>query len=380
MKPRTRLIHAGRDRDPYTGASSIPIYQTSTFAQEDPDHPPAYDYARGDNPTREALELAIAELEGGSDGFAFGSGMAAISSALMLLNPGDHVIATNHIYGGTYRALTSLFRRWKLNATFVDCGDIDAVRAAVQPDTRALFVETPANPLQQITDLRAMVEIAREHQLLTMIDNTFMSPYLQRPLELGFDIVLHSATKFIGGHSDLLAGLAVTREPNLGKQMKRIQNTFGAILGPQDAWLTLRGLKTLGVRMDAQQAAARRLADWLQTQDAVEAVYFPGLPEHPGAALHASQADGPGAVVSFALRDGAAAMHMLKTVEIPLVAVSLGGVESILSYPAKMSHAAMPPAERQARGISDGLLRLSVGLEDPDDLITDLQAGLQAGL
>jgi len=370
------MIHAGRDRDPHTGASSIPIYQTSTFAQEDPDFPPLYDYARGDNPTREALELAIAELEGGAAAFAYGSGMAAISSALMLFNPGDHVIATRHIYGGSYRALTTLFKRWKLEHTFVDASDVDAVKAALQPNTRGLLIETPANPLQQITDLRAMAEIAKEHDLLSMIDNTFMTPYLQRPIEFGFDVILHSATKFIGGHSDVIAGLAVARDAELGARMKRIQNTFGAILGPQDSWLTLRGLKTLAVRMDAQQKTTAQIATWLVEQRAVRQVFFPGLPDHPGRAIHEQQADGPGAVVSFELADGAAAKAMLKRVQIPLVAVSLGGVESILSYPAKMSHASMTAEERNIRGISDGLLRLSVGLEDADDLIEDLQQAM----
>ncbi len=376
MKYRTRIIHGGRDRDPYTGASSIPIYQASTFAQEDPDQPPPYDYSRSDNPTREALELSIAELEGGVAGFAYASGMAAISSALMLFQPGDHLVVTNHIYGGSFRALTSLFKRWGLKSTFVEASNANEVRAAILPETRGLFVETPANPLQQITDLKAMQEIAEQHGLISMIDNTFMSPYLQRPFEYGFDVVLHSATKFLGGHSDVLAGLAVAREDDMGRRLKRIQNTFGAVLGPQDSWITLRGIKTLAVRMDAQQAAACQIADYLQGHAAINNVYFPGLSDHPGHAIHEAQADGPGAVVSFELADGATVLRVLKQVKLPLVAVSLGGVESILSYPAKMSHAAMPPSERQARGITDGLLRLSVGLEDVDDLIADLDAAI----
>lgn len=372
MKDRTRLIHAGRDRDPYTGASSIPIYQASTYAQADPEKFTAYDYARSGNPTREALEMAIAELEAGHTGLAFASGMAAITAVLHCFKPGDHLLACNDVYGGTYRALTTLFPQWGLDITFVDMTEPEKVEAAIRPNTRGLWVETPANPLLQITDLSAMVTMARAHDLMTIVDNTFMSPYLQQPLLLGFDVVVHSATKFIGGHSDLLAGLVVAREAKLGARLKRIQNTSGGVLGPQDAWLTLRGLKTLAVRMDAQQASATTIATWLKSQAPVEQVYFPGLPDHPGAAIHARQAKGPGAVISFALPDREAAVAVCKRVKLSLVAVSLGGVESILSYPATMSHAAMPPAERAARGITDGLLRLSVGLEDSDDLIADL--------
>lgn len=378
MNLRTRIIHGGRDRDPFTGASSIPVYQASTYAQEDPLKAGDYDYSRSGNPTREALELAIAELEGGTQGFAYGSGMAAISSALMLFQPGDHLVVTHNIYGGSYRALTTLFKKWQLQISFVDAGDPDAVVAAIRPETRGLFVETPANPLMQITDLAAMVQIAQQHELLSMIDNTFMTPYLQRPIEFGFDVVLHSATKFIGGHSDVLAGLAVTRDEALGQRMRRILNTFGAVLGPQDCWITLRGLKTLAVRMDAQQAAAAKIADWLVSRSDIKQVFYPGLSTHPGAELHRRQASGAGAVVSFEVADGPTAVRFMKALKLSLVAVSLGGVESILTYPATMSHAAMPAPERQARGITDGLVRLSVGLEDPDDLIADLDQALSA--
>jgi cystathionine beta-lyase len=376
MNYATRLIHSGKDRDPYTGASSIPIYQASTFHQADPEHLGHYDYARSGNPTREALEQAIASLESGARGLAFASGMAATSSVLMLFAPGDHLVVGQDIYGGTYRALTTLFRQWKLEVTFVDSTDPASVRKAMTPATRAIFVETPANPLLSITDLRAIVAIAREHKVLAITDNTFMTPYTQRPLELGFDIVVHSATKFLGGHSDLIAGLAVTRDPELGHRLKVIQNTFGAILGPQDSWLVLRGIKTLGVRMEAQQRTAGVVAQWLLTRPEVKRVYYPGLETHPGHATHQAQASGAGAVLSFELRDVATALKLLKGVKLPLMAVSLGGVESILSYPATMSHAAMPRAERLARGISDGLVRLSAGLEAPEDLIADMAAAL----
>ncbi len=377
MNPRTAILHGGPDRDPFTGASSIPVYQASTYHQDDPQRIGKYEYARGGNPTRDALEQTIAALEGGAQGLAFASGMAATCSVLLLLQPGDHVVVSHDIYGGTYRALTTLFRRWQLQVDFVDMTQPDKVRAVLRSTTRALFVETPANPLQQITDLRAMVAIAQERGLLAIIDNTFMSPYLQRPLALGFDVVIHSATKFLGGHSDLLAGLVVAREEGVGKRLRAIQNTFGAVLGPQDAWLTLRGIKTLAARMDAQQAAATAIAEWLQTVPPVRRVYFPGLPDHPGYALHHSQADGPGAVVSFELAEPVAARSLLKRVRLMLAAVSLGGVESILSYPATMSHAGMPREERHRRGITDGLVRLSVGLEAAEDLMADLQQGLK---
>ncbi len=376
MNYSTKLIHSGMDRDPYTGASSIPIYQTSTFAQPDPEHPGAYDYARSGNPTREALETAIATLEGGAQGLAFSSGMAATSSVLMLFKPGDHLVVGNDIYGGTYRVLTCLFKRWQLDVTFADSTNPDTFRKAITPATRALFIETPANPLLNITDLQAMVAIAKEHNLLTITDNTFMTPYLQRPLEFGFDIVVHSATKFLGGHSDLIAGLAVTRDATIGRHLKAIQNSFGAILGPQDSWLVQRGIRTLGVRLEAQQKTAVAIARWLATHPAVKRVHFPGLESHAGFDLHHRQASGPGAVLSFELSGKTAVLRLLKQTKLALPAVSLGGVESILSYPAMMSHAAMPAQERLARGITDGLVRLSTGLEDADDLQADLNAAL----
>ncbi|MBF0595681.1 MAG: PLP-dependent transferase [Candidatus Omnitrophica bacterium] len=376
INPRTKTIHCGQDRDPFTGASSMPIYQGSTFAQPDPDHPGVYDYGRSGNPTREALESAIAELEGGVRGFAFASGMAAITASLLLLKPGDHVIAAEDIYGGSYRILTTLFKQWGLETSFIDMTRPDLVEAAVRPQTRALFVETPSNPLLKITDLEAMGLIARKHQLLTIIDNTFPTPWLQRPIERGFDIVLHSATKFLGGHSDCVAGLAVTRTDDLARRIKGIQNITGSVLGPQDSWLILRGIRTLAVRMDAQQRSAQAVAEALSSWPGINKVFYPGLAAHPGRELNERQSSGAGAVLSFELKDGFVARQVLSRVKLCLPAVSLGGVESILSYPAKMSHAAMPPEERKLRGITDGLLRLSVGLEDPKDLLEDLLQAL----
>ncbi|MFA4944163.1 MAG: aminotransferase class I/II-fold pyridoxal phosphate-dependent enzyme [Lentisphaeria bacterium] len=374
----TQLIHAGRDRDPLTGAASVPVYQTSTYHQPDPEHLGKYDYARSDNPTREALELAIAELEGGARGFAFASGMAALSSVFLLFQTGDHIVAGEDVYGGTYRVLTTVFQRWGLDVSFGDSTDPDALRAAITPRTKAIFVETPSNPLLRITDLAAVAEIAHAHGLLAITDNTFLSPLLQKPLALGFDIVIHSATKFIAGHSDLIAGLAVTRDAATGHKLRHVQNAVGAILGPQDSWLTLRGLKTLDVRLERQQRTAAAIAHWLAARPDVPRVHYPGLPGHPGREIHDRQATGPGAVLAFDLGSRERAVAFLKQVKIPLVAVSLGGVETILSYPATMSHAAMPPAERARRGITAGLVRLSAGLESPADLIADLEQALAA--
>ncbi len=377
MDYRTRILHTGKDRDPHTGASSIPICQASTFAQDDPLVFGQYEYARGSNPTRDALEHTVAVLEGGSHGFAFSSGMAAISSVLLLLKTGDHIVVGEDVYGGTYRVLTKLFNRWGLRHTFADISTADRVRAVIEPETKAIFVETPSNPTLKITDLAGIVEVAREKGLLTIIDNTFMSPFLQRPIELGFDTVIHSATKFLGGHSDLIAGVVAVKDKELAHRLKAIQNTFGAILGPQDSWLLMRGIKTLAARMEVQQRGAMKIASWLSGNPLIARVYYPGLETHPGREVHERQASGPGAVVSFELLTVEAAHAFMRSVTLPLLAVSLGGVESILSYPATMSHASVPPGERQARGITDSLVRLSVGLEDPDDLIADFGQALK---
>jgi cystathionine beta-lyase len=359
-----------------TGASAVPVYQASTFHQLDPLHLGEYDYARSGNPTREALEATIAELEGGVAGYAFSSGMAAISSTLMIFAPGDHLVVCEDVYGGTFRALTNLFSRWGLEVTFADATNPDSFAHAVTPRTKALFVETPSNPLLKVTDLRAIATLAQKHGILSIIDNTFLSPALQRPIELGFDIILHSATKFLGGHSDLIAGLAVVRDAKVGTRIRFVQNAFGAVLGPQDCFLVSRGIKTLGVRMERQSKNAAIIAEWLLTQKAVQKVYYPGLISHPGHAVHMSQAKNGGAVLSFELANQEAAVKLMQNVKLPLVGVSLGGIESILSYPTTMSHAAMPVAERIARGITPGLLRLSVGLEDPFDLQNDIQQAL----
>jgi cystathionine beta-lyase len=380
MEYRTKILHTGNDIDPHTGASSIPVYNASTFAQKDPEQFGQYEYSRGNNPTREALEHTIAVMESGTRGFAFSSGMAAISSVLLLFKPGDHIIAPTDVYGGTYRALTTLFKQWGLESTFVDTSDAENIRKAITPATKALFIETPSNPLLKITDLSAVVEIAKEHGLLTIIDNTFMTPYLQRPLEFEFDITIHSATKFLGGHSDLIAGLVVAKDKQISERIKRIQNTFGAILGPNDSWLLLRGIKTLSARLDAEQKTAEEIANWLVTQSEIKKVHYPTLKGHPGREIHLKQASGGGAVVSFEFHGGDIAKAFLRNIELGLLAVSLGGVETIYSYPATMSHSAMPQNERLARGISDGLVRLSVGLEAAEDIKQDIRKAIDAAV
>jgi len=373
----TRLLHGGPSQDPHTGASSIPVYQTSTFHQPDPEHLGEWDYARSGNPTRAALEETIASLERGAVGVAFGSGMAATSSTLMLFQPGDHLVVAEDVYGGTFRVLSTLFKQWGLDVSWVDASDPQRLEDAITPKTRGLFVETPSNPLLKITDLRACADIARRRGLISITDNTFQTPWFTRPLELGFDIVVHSATKFLGGHSDVIAGLAVTRTPELGKRLRFVQNAFGAILGVQDSWLVMRGIRTLGVRMDAQSRSAGRLATWLESQHGVEQVFYPGLASHEGHALHASQATGAGAVLSMRLPTRAFAKSFLQSLKLPLVGVSLGGVETIASWPITMSHAAMPASERSRRGITDGVVRLSVGLEDLEDLQEDIGQALK---
>jgi len=372
MKFATELIHGGHPIDPEHGSLSHPIYLSSTFAQRSMDHFGRYDYARSGNPTREALEEAIAGLEGGSTGLAFASGMAAIASTFLIFAPGDHLVVCEDVYGGTFRLLSTLFKGWGLEVTFVDATDTAAISGAIRPETKALYLETPSNPLIKITDLKAAAVLAKEKGILSIVDNTFMTPYLQRPLELGCDIVLHSGTKFLNGHSDVICGFAVTGDPELGRRLRFIQNAFGAVLGPQDCWLVLRGLKTLKVRMEEHQASAKLIVSWLQGQKDVTKIYYPGLPDHPGYETHLSQASGPGAVLSFELSSYELTKRLLEGVKLSAFAVSLGGVESILSYPAKMSHASMPAAERELRGIKDTLVRLSVGLEAPEDLIADM--------
>jgi len=376
MNYGTRLIHTGHEIDPATGALGVPVYQVSTFDQGDFSVPPEFDYARSGNPTRKVLEETLASLEGGTNGYAFSSGIAAVSSVLGIFSAGDHIIAAQDIYGGTWRMLNTFFMRWGLEVTAVDASNMDAIHSAIRPETRGLFLETPSNPLLKVTDLRSACQIARTNKLISIVDNTLMTPYLQRPIELGADIVVHSATKFLGGHSDVISGIAVTRTEELGRRVYAVQNGFGAVPGPWDVWLVLRGLRTLKVRLDSQQRAAQKLALWLSTHKGVDQVFYPGLENHPGRVVHESQSGGYGAVLSFTARSPAAARTFLGKVKLAANAVSLGGVETIASYPVRMSHAAMSREERERIGISDALVRISVGLEDVDDLIADFDEAL----
>ncbi|WP_324728399.1 aminotransferase class I/II-fold pyridoxal phosphate-dependent enzyme [Lysinibacillus fusiformis] len=375
----TSLIHAGV-RDGYSnkkGAVNVPMYLSSTFHQESIDEFGEYDYARSGNPTRDALEKAIAELEGGVRAHAFSSGIAAVSAALMLLSQGDHIVMTEDVYGGTYRFVTKVLPRFGISHTFVDFTDIAAVEAAITPATKLLYMETPSNPTLGITNICGVVELAKQHQCLTFLDNTFMTPLHQRPLELGVDVVIHSATKFLSGHSDIIAGLTVTADEKLGQDLYFIQNSFGNILGVQDSFTLLQNIKTTDVRFSRSAQSAQKIAEFLATHTLVEQVYYPGLSSHPGHDIHQRQSTSSGAVLSFRLPSYASAKALVEAMKIPVFAVSLGGVESILSYPAKMSHAAMEPEERAKRGITDGLLRFSVGLEHVDDLIADFAQALE---
>jgi cystathionine beta-lyase len=372
----TKLLHVGVETDQYTGAVSTPIYQVSTFHQNI-DQAQEYEYSRSGNPTRKALETIIAELEDGIAGFAFASGIAAVSTALLLFAQGDHILAPKDVYGGTYRLLSKVCGKWGIEHSFVDTTDLEQIAKAVKVNTKAIVLESPSNPLLKVSDLPRICTWAKERGIITIVDNTFMTPYLQKPLTFGADIVVHSATKFLAGHSDVVAGLVVTNNKKLADELYFLQNALGAVLGPQDCWLTMRGIKTLKVRMDHSEQAALKIAKQLASHPKVKAVHYPGLPEDPGHELLKGQAAGFGAVLSFEVESAALAKQIMRKVKLSAVAVSLGGVESILSYPVTMSHAAIEPHVRKALGISDGLLRLSVGLEDADDLLADLTSAME---
>jgi cystathionine beta-lyase len=377
MGKGTKLIHSDSLIDQTTGAVSTPIYQSVIFAQKDVYTPGQWEYTRSANPTRAALETTIAQLEGGNFGFAFASGMAAISASLLLFSAGDHVLVSRDVYGGTFRLANRLLPRFGFEIDFIDTTDVDKIKAALQPNTRAIFLETPSNPLMKITDLRLVAALAREHSLVTLTDNTFMTPYLQRPLEIGIDIVIHSATKYLGGHSDCLAGLVVTNERKLAREISFLQNCLGGVLGPQDCWLILRGIKTLKVRLEEQQKTAGLLAQWLQTLPEILEIYYPGLPGFVGRDLHYSQADGPGAMLSFRMADDEKARRFINQLRLPVIASSLGAVESIVSLPAIMSHDALTDEMRKELNLNKSLVRLSIGLEDYEDLQADILQALE---
>ncbi|ANU27404.1 bifunctional cystathionine gamma-lyase/homocysteine desulfhydrase [Planococcus versutus] len=377
MKPKTRLIHGGIVGDEATGAVSTPIYQVSTYKQEAVGKFKGYEYSRTGNPTRHALEELIADIEFGHAGFAFGSGMAAISSVMMLFSAGDHVVLTDDVYGGTYRVINKVLNRFGLEFTFVDTGNLAEVEAAVKENTKAIFIETPTNPLLKVTDIVAVAAFAKSKNLLTIVDNTFMTPYLQNPIKLGADIVLHSATKYIGGHSDVVAGLVVVNSAELAEEVHFVQNSIGAILGPQDSWLLIRGLKTLGLRMEEANANAQKIAEFLEGHDAVGKVIYPGLESHPRRDLMQKQATGFGGMISFDVGSKEKAGELLAKLKYFTLAESLGAVESLISVPAQMTHASIPIERRAELGIVEGLVRISVGIEDVEDLIEDLEHALK---
>lgn len=376
MRAKTRLIHGGIFGDEATGAVSTPIYQVSTYKQEAVGKFKGYEYSRTGNPTRHALEELIADVEYGHAGFAFGSGMAAISSVMMLFSAGDHVILTDDVYGGTYRVMNKVLNRFGLEFTFVDTGNMEEVEAAVKENTKAIFIETPTNPLLKVTDIEAVAKFAKTKNLLTIVDNTFMTPYLQSPIKLGADIVLHSATKYIGGHSDVVAGLVVVNSEELASELHFVQNSVGAILGPQDSWLLMRGLKTLGIRMEETGSNAQKIAEFLKGHEAVGKVIYPGLSDHPGHELMKKQATGFGGMISFDVGSKEKAGELLAKLKYFTLAESLGAVESLISVPAQMTHASIPVERRGELGIVEGLVRISVGIEDVEDLIEDLGQAL----
>ncbi len=378
MKLATKYIHAGTEPDPSTGAIMTPIYQTSTYVQEAPGVNKGYEYARSQNPTRKALEDAYAQIENGKFGLAFSSGVAATDAVIKLLAPGDEVIAANDMYGGTYRLFTKVFAKFGIRFTYVDTTDVTNISKAISPATKLIWIETPTNPLMNITDIAAVAAIAKKANVLLCVDNTFASPYLQNPLDLGADIVMHSATKYLGGHSDVIQGCLVMNDANLREQLYFIQKSCGAVPGPQDCFLVLRGIKTLHVRMQRHCENGEKIAHFLRNHPKVGKVYWCGFTDHPGYAVAGKQMRGFGGMMSFELKDDSteAARKVLAGTKVFALAESLGGVESLINHPASMTHASIPREERIKNGLSDSLIRLSVGIEDVDDLIADLNQAI----
>jgi cystathionine beta-lyase/cystathionine gamma-synthase len=374
----TDALHIGQEPDPATGAITPPIYQTSTYAQEALGRHKGYEYARTQNPTRERLEKCVAALERARHGFAFGSGMGAITTLLHMVKSGEHVVAGHNMYGGTYRVMSLVMADHGLRFTYVDTSDVRNVEKALQPETRLIFLETPTNPLMALTDLKAVAEVARARKILTVVDNTFMSPYFQRPVEFGIDIVVHSSTKYVNGHSDMVGGLIATNNDAVAERLRFLRNALGTVPGPFDCWLALRGVKTLAVRMERHNQSAMHIASWLKEQKKAKKVFYPGLPDHPQIELARRQMSGFGGMISFDVGSLDAAARLLKEARVFTLGESLGGVESLISHPATMTHASVPRADREAMGLTDGLVRLSVGLEDVEDLIADLERCLAA--
>lgn len=376
MHKETILAQAGLCSDQQTGAISTPIYQTATFRHPELGKSTGYDYSRTANPTRHELETVLARLESGDKAFAFASGMNAITALPMLFQSGDHFIISDDLYGGTWRLFEQVFQQFGLTTTYINTSDITRISEAIRPETKAIFIETPTNPMMKISDLNAVAALAKTYQLTTIVDNTFMTPYLQRPLELGVDLVVHSGSKYLGGHHDVICGFVVSASPQLSARIGFIQNSTGGGLAPFDSWLVLRGLKTLALRLERAQENATTLASWLSRHPRITHVFYPGLPDHPGRDIHFSQASGPGAVVSFKVESSDLVPHIINRVKVISFAESLGGVESLITFPALQTHADIPLSMREAIGITDDLLRLSVGIENIDDLIHDLDQAI----
>ena len=371
------LIHGGFDSEPLTGAVNVPIYQTSTYEQEELGKHKGWEYSRTGNPTRAVLEKLIAELEGGSAGFAFASGMAAITAVLSLFESGDKLIISSNVYGGTFRVLDKVFNHFGIGYSIEDTTDLPSLDKKITPDVKAIYIETPANPLMTITDLKAVSDLAHKHGILSIVDNTFMTPYLQRPIEFGADIVIHSATKYLGGHGDLVAGLAVVNDASLAERLAFIQNSTGGVLQPFDSFLLIRGIKTLGVRMDRHVENAEKIARYLTESDAVKRVYYPGLPSDDGYETNKKQAKNGGAMISFELYENYDIKKFFKSLKLIALAESLGGAESLICHPSSMTHASIPYEIRQKVGITEGLIRISPGIEHWEDIIVDLDGAIQ---
>lgn len=378
MKFNTKAIHGGQQHDPAYGAVMPPIYQTSTYAQSTPGGHKGYEYSRTHNPTRAALEAALASIEDGTYGLAFGSGLAAIDAVMKLLSPGDEVISTNDLYGGSYRLFTAIFEKFGIKFHFVGMSDVSAIEDKINSNTKLIWAETPTNPMMNVVDISACAAIAKKHQLLLAVDNTFATPYLQQPLTLGADIVMHSATKYLGGHSDVVMGSLVVRNQELAERLYFIQNASGAVCGPQDSFLVLRGIKTLHVRMQRHCENGRAVAEFLKTHAQVEKVYWPGFTDHPNHEIARSQMRDFGGMISFVTKDNdfQKAIATVEKLKVFTLAESLGGVESLAGHPASMTHASIPKEEREKTGVVDSLIRLSVGIEDAQDLIQDLAQAL----
>ncbi|SDA73767.1 cystathionine beta-lyase [Lachnospiraceae bacterium G11] len=372
------LIHGGKDMDATTGAVNIPVYQTSTYKQQELGVNSGWEYSRTGNPTRDALEKLIADLEGGKYGLAFASGLAAIHTVLSLFKAGDKLVVSDNIYGGTFRVLQNVFEPLGILYEIVDTTKPSNVEAAIDDSVKAIYIETPANPLLSVTDIEEVSKIAKKHNKLLIVDNTFLTPYLQQPLKLGADIVIHSGTKYLGGHSDVVSGLVVVNDKAIADRLYYLQNAIGGILAPWDSFLMIRGIKTLGVRMDRHQANAIKIANWLKDSGYVSKVYYPGLESDPGYEVQNKQAKGPGAMISFVLKEEYDYKSFFKNIKLVTLAESLGGVESLVCHPATMTHAAIPKDIREKVGIVDELIRLSVGIENVDDLIEDLKNAIES--